>query len=136
MKPKGEESPLWKGGRKLAQKRWNDKESSKKKKSDYYYRNRILRLKRAKEREDKRKILVMTYYGDNKCACIMCGESDIRCLSIDHIEGGGAKHRHELFGGTGQGGRRFYYWLIKNNYPKGYQTLCMNCQFKKEQPNL
>jgi hypothetical protein len=33
------------------------------------------------------------------------------------------------------GGLEFYRWLIKNNYPEGYQTLCMNDQFIKKAEN-
>jgi len=28
-------------------------------------------------------------------------------------------------------GSRFYYWLRRQGYPEGYQTLCMNCQWIK-----
>jgi len=60
--------------------------------------------------------------------CVKCGFSDIRALSIDHVNGGGTKHRRELKGGYG---RMMYVWLRRNGYPSGYQTLCMNCQFIK-----
>jgi len=80
------------------------------------------RKTKEKNRELKKRIL--TYYGKNKLACVRCGFNDIRALSIDHINGRGTKHRKDLFGG-------FYHWLEKNNYPDGYQTLCMNCQFIK-----
>jgi hypothetical protein len=59
--------------------------------------------------------------------CQRCGFSDIRALSIDHINNDGSKHRKEI----GKG-RAIYYWLKNNNYPEGYQVLCMNCQFIKE----
>ena len=71
---------------------------------------------------------VLTHYGNGKCACIQCGFDDIRALSIDHINGIGNEHR-EILGITG--GRPFYVWLKKNNFPEGYQTLCMNCQYIK-----
>jgi hypothetical protein len=57
-----------------------------------------------------------------KCRC--CGENDIRFLTIDHVNGGGVKHRKEL--GTGAGAS-FYHWLKTNNYPEGYAVLCFNC---------
>jgi len=69
---------------------------------------------------------VLTHYGDGKCACVRCGIDDIRCLSIDHINSGGAKERKKVGGGS-----RLYAWLKKMDYPKGYQTLCLNCQFIK-----
>jgi len=51
--------------------------------------------------------------------------TDIRALSIDHINGGGNRHLQAL----GFGRSRFYRWLKRNNYPSGFRVLCMNCQF-------
>jgi len=70
---------------------------------------------------------VLTHYGKGRLACVMCGESRLACLSIDHIAGGGISHRKEL----NAYGYRFYKKLKRDNFPKGYQTLCMNCQFVK-----
>jgi hypothetical protein len=52
--------------------------------------------------------------------------TDIRALSIDHIHGGGNKHKKVAGSGS-----LLYRWLKRNNYPPGYQVLCMNCQFIK-----
>ena len=73
------------------------------------------------------KIEVLTHYGNGKLSCVRCGFEDIRALTIDHIKGGGWKHRRSL----GLSGNMFYRWLQRNSYPKGYQTLCMNCQLIK-----
>lgn len=70
---------------------------------------------------------VLTHYGEGALSCVTCGESRVDCLSIDHINGGGASHRKEL----NAYGYRFYKRLKRDNYPDGYQTLCMNCQFIK-----
>ncbi len=74
------------------------------------------------------KVEVLTHYGDGKCACIKCGFSDIRALSIDHISGNGSYHTKSIRG-------NLYRWLQKEGYPDGYQTLCMNCQFIKKWKN-
>ena len=29
----------------------------------------------------------------------------------------------------------FYLWLKRNNFPEGFQTLCMNCQWLKKEEN-
>lgn len=71
---------------------------------------------------------VLTYYGKGTLACVICGESRLPCLSIDHIHGGGRAHRREL---GCESGIWFYQWLRRNDFPEGYQTLCMNCQFVK-----
>lgn len=64
---------------------------------------------------------VLLHYGRGRIACVKCGEDDIACLSIDHIVAVGKYRKANT-----------YSWLKKNNYPKGYQTLCMNCQWKKK----
>ena len=66
------------------------------------------------------KALVMNKYGGQFCQC--CGESNMKFLTIDHIYGGGTKHRQET-----HGGRDFYIWLKKNGFPPGFQVLCYNC---------
>jgi len=71
----------------------------------------------------KVKLQVISYYG-GKCQC--CGNEDIDVLTIDHINGGGTKHRKEVGGGI-----HFYKWLIKNNFPEGFQVLCWNCNCGK-----
>ena len=85
-------------------------------------------IKLSKKQETRQlKIEVLTHYGKGSLACVTCGESRLSCLSIDHINGGGTKHRRSL----GRAGRDFYRWLRSQDYPLGYQTLCMNCQFIK-----
>jgi hypothetical protein len=79
-----------------------------------------------------RKILVLTHYGNSKCACVHCGYTDIRALSIDHIKGGGTQHCISL----NKHGDGFYLWLVRQGFPEGYQTLCMNCQWVKRWDDL
>jgi hypothetical protein len=59
-------------------------------------------------------------YGTMICNC--CGEPIIYFLTIDHINGGGCKHRKKVGEGI-----TFYHWLIDNGFPEGYQVLCYNC---------
>jgi len=70
---------------------------------------------------------VLTSYGNGVCSCVACGESQLVCLTIDHIDGQGFRHRKEIK----RHGISFYRWLRQQGFPKGYQTLCMNCQFVK-----
>jgi hypothetical protein len=63
-------------------------------------------------------------YGGYVCAC--CGESERGFLSIDHINNDGNKLRK-----THGHGADFYRWLKANNYPAGFQILCMNCNYGK-----
>jgi len=58
--------------------------------------------------------------------CVECGEREPLFLTIDHVAGDGAAHRREVGAGP-----RFYKWLERENYPSGFQVLCMNCNWKK-----
>jgi hypothetical protein len=76
------------------------------------------------------KLGVLDAYGGRTCA--LCGHADISVLEIDHIGGGGTKHRRELGKGepAAAAGHVFYLWLRKNGYPSGYRVLCPNCNRK------
>jgi len=76
------------------------------------------------ERNQQLKALLVAHYsnGANKCVC--CGESEVRFLTIDHINGNGSQHRKSTKCGTGS---TFYRWLIRQGMPDGYQVLCYNC---------
>jgi hypothetical protein len=89
-----------------------------------YWANRDRELARGLKNKMEYKTTVMEHYSKTSPpSCQRCGYFDLRALSIDHINGGGTKHRKEV--------RALYYWLIKNNFPEGFQVLCMNCQFIK-----
>jgi hypothetical protein len=90
----------------------------------FYWRNR-------EKISAKRKLLkveVLTHYGNGKLQCVTCFENRIDCLSLDHINGRGKQHRSIV-------GSHMYQWVKNNNYPEGYQTLCMNCQWIKRVVN-
>jgi len=82
--------------------------------------NKIHKEEKRLERIELRKEVLKHYGG--KCAC--CGETTYEFLSIDHINGGGRKHREEIY-------RLICPWLKKNNYPDGFQVLCFNCNQAK-----
>lgn len=73
------------------------------------------------------KRIVLKHYGGGKCACVKCGESDIDCLSIDHVNND-AHHRQN---NKRLGGTQLYRKLMAQGFPKGYQTLCYNHNMKK-----
>lgn len=70
---------------------------------------------------------VFAHYGN---VCEHCGHSDPRALTIDHINRDGHKHK-KPWGGR-YSGVALYRWLVVNDFPDGYQTLCANCQMVKE----
>jgi hypothetical protein len=68
------------------------------------------------------KHLVFAHYGTS-CAC--CGTTED--LTIDHVNGDGRAHREEI----GGAGHALYAWLVKNDFPTGFQVLCMLCNASK-----
>jgi hypothetical protein len=86
--------------------------------------------KSVRERNMIMKNIVYDAYGGYKCAC--CGETEPLFLSIDHVNNDGAEHRRKL--GI-KGGTEIYRWLIKNDFPDGFQVLCYNCQQGKRLNN-
>jgi hypothetical protein len=71
---------------------------------------------------------VFNAYGGYVCVC--CGELEKAFLSIDHINNDGAEHRKNMSSGSNT-----YRWLRDNNFPNGFQVLCMNCQWGKKNCN-
>jgi hypothetical protein len=89
---------------------------------------------RGRERMFGYKIKVLNHYSDGAMRCMNTncevpgGAKNIRALCIDHINGGG--HQETLR--IQREGMHFYGWLIKHNFPPGYQVLCASCnQIKK-----
>ena len=117
----------------IYQKRWdsNNKEKRRKYVHQWYIRNRYRLLtdrkairkhsKYDKKRRAKIKSDVIYHYSNGTMKC-KCGYSDIGALCLDHIKNDGAKDRRQRVAAN-----RLYLWLIKNDYPKGYQVLCFNC---------
>lgn len=97
----------------------------------YYKEHREERQKYTRDRGQQVKQTVLSHYSDGQPKCTRCGFEDIRALTIDHINGGGNKQRRS----DGLLGANFFKWLICQNYPKGLQVLCMNCQFIKKVEN-
>jgi hypothetical protein len=71
------------------------------------------------------KISILTHYGNGKLVCVQCGEKRLPCLSIDHVNNDGYTQKDLK-------GSHLYRKLRVLNYPLGFQTLCMNCQFIKK----
>lgn len=71
--------------------------------------------------------LVFEAYGGARCVC--CGESQTAFLSVDHIYNDGGNMRKSSAHPTSS--TAFYSWLKRNNFPPGFQILCMNCNTGK-----
>lgn len=94
--------------------------------------NKVKNRQIKKDYTDKIKLEVFQYYSKAKipfCACPSCKIKIFRFLTIDHINGGGNKHRKRIKG-------TMYNWLIKKKFPAGYCVLCYNCNFSKKTGNM
>jgi len=78
-----------------------------------------------RERKKRLKIEVFSHYSNGKPRCNCCSFSKLEGLSIDHIR------PNELRHDEGLRSHRLYLWLKKNNFPKEYQILCINCNSAK-----
>lgn len=94
-----------------------------KRSKEYRALNKARLSERQKELALQLKRTVFQAYGGPICSC--CGEKEFFFLSMDHIEGGGNKHRKSI------GRARIYRWLKAQNYPSGFQVLCFNCNLAK-----
>jgi len=83
----------------------------------------------------KYRMIVLVHYGGNPPKCACCGESEIKFLTIDHINNDGAKQWREK--GFNPRLRSSYIadYLITNNFPEGFQVLCYNCNCGKAKNN-
>lgn len=78
---------------------------------------------RTKHARDKRRLEVLRHYSNGNPKCECCGENKIEFLAIDHVNGGGNKHRKEV--------KDMMLWLQKNDYPDGFRVLCHNCNVSR-----
>lgn len=98
-----------------------------------YYKTHYIQHRKylyyGKNYREKLKLETFGHYSP-ELKCQRCGFSDIRTLSIDHINGRGYEQRKLISSGS-----NMYRWLRNNDYPEGYQVLCMNCQWIKRVEN-
>lgn len=98
-----------------------DKQKQKESHRHWHLVNRERVLKKQKEYRNYHKILVFAKYSNNDIKCACCGERQLEFLSIDHVNGGGTKHRKKI------GNKNIYLWIVQNSYPDGFRVLCHNC---------
>jgi hypothetical protein len=89
--------------------------------------HKIKKNAKTKASRDLLRAEIIFYYSDGKNCCSSCGMGDFRVLDLDHVEGGGNKHRELSKGGT----YSIYSQLKREGFPEGYQVLCRNCNWIK-----
>ena len=104
---------------------------------------RILNQKKNREKPENKenRLKVLQYYSkhlsnSNIPCCNCCGEdSNIEFLTIDHIAGKEEMNTEpelkELKYTSKLSGTSLVIWIKKNNFPKGFQILCHNCNQTK-----
>jgi hypothetical protein len=110
---KASDPERWRAQTLAASRRYNDK-----------HRYRLRAQARAKTAELRAEVIAA--YG-GRCACPGCHVHHAELLTIDHINGGGNKHRRSI----GRGSKDFYRWLKRNGYPADFQALCGSCNLAK-----
>ncbi len=76
------------------------------------------------QRNARIRVEVLLHYSNGTLTCQCCQTGPIEFLCIDHIEGGGRRHRQEITG-------NIYDWLRRNKYPEGFRVLCHNCNMSR-----
>jgi len=104
---------------------WKDKEKAKAYNKAYKEKHKDRLTARNKVTYKEYRLKVLNHYSQGNVECKCCGEKQYEFLSLDHIDGGGNKHRKEL------GSKYIYSYLIQDNFPIGYQVLCHNCNMAK-----
>lgn len=104
------------------------KECEKQRMRNYMKNSGKLDNNKAKYHEEKWKLFnqILDHYG-HKCNCPKCLETNMKLLTVDHINNDGAKHRRDL--GKGNKTINLYRYIIENNFPSEFQILCHNCNW-------
>ena len=79
--------------------------------------------------------IVLEGYSKSIPKCVCCGVKGSEFLAIDHIKGRKEMDSEPELKKIGYSskfnGKKLYVWLRNNNFPKGFQILCHNCNFAK-----
>ena len=95
-----------------------------------YYASECYRKRRSKPNRRNKKLRVIEHYSKGTMKCASCSFTDVRALTVDHVNNDGGAHRKQIKK------QNFYTWIILNGFPDGLQIPCMNCQFIKEYERL
>ena len=126
QREKYQNDPEYRASHLAAATKYRKSEKHRKKRYTEAYRQKDRLKQKLKSRRVKTEVIAHYSHGEMKCA--KCPYCNIKALTIDHIDNDGAEHRREL---QQEGVHNFYLWLRRNNYPEGFQVLCMNCQWEK-----
>ena len=108
--------------RAAALKKWifNNREKYLESQIQYNLDNSKIKLEK---RLEKRVAVLSHYSGGGDPICLKCNEKEFAFLTVDHVDG--------VKRNDGRAGFTLIGYLIKNDFPEGYQTLCGNCNWLK-----
>lgn len=98
----------------------------------WYNQNIDKNRKRANQYKLAQKKLVFEYFGG--CFCADCKTNDIDVLTLDHLKGGGQRHRLSFYKYQSGSGlySKFSSILRKGGtIPMEYEVVCRNCNWKR-----
>ena len=114
-----------KHNKKSREKYWKNPEKERKRVKEERIRNK----EKYQARDLAVKLEVLTHYSKgDKLACSCCGINDSHeFLTLDHIT-----NKKKMGHTSYHKGQHLYRKLKRENFPKGYQTLCWNCNSAKK----
>ena len=106
-----------------------------------HMKNNLSSKAKGKERRDDRRLKILQYYSKRLSkssipCCRCCGEnSHIEFLALDHINGRRQMDSEPELVKLGYSSKflnvQLTAWIIKNDFPEGFQILCHNCNSAK-----
>ncbi len=74
------------------------------------------------QRQARERVIHHDRGGEPRCQCPGCDVRALPFLTVDHVGGGGGKHRREEPAAV-----NLVRWLIKNGFPPGFRVVCWSC---------
>ena len=103
--------------------------------AEYYKKNKVKINNYNMEKYFEKRDLLLRGYSNGTPKCMCCGVKGNEFLAIDHINGKREMDSEPELKKIGYSSKFhtsvFYNWLIKHNFPKGFQVLCHNCNVAK-----
>ena len=137
------QTPEYKAQAKKANKKYHARPEVKERERKRYEKDRSdpEKLTSAKNERDVNRLKILKYYSkslsnSNIPCCNCCGEnSHVDFLAIDHIRGSKQMDLEpelkKLNYSSKLRNQNLHRWILKNDFPDGFQILCTNCNFAK-----
>ena len=91
----------------------------------FYKQYREKRVAAMREKQWRTRVQCLQAYSPGKLACACCEEDTLEFLTLDHVKD--RKRDGGVRVGGDRSGQTLISWLIRMNFPPGFQVLCYNC---------